>query len=525
MNNLGVLYRWMGNPDAESCFRQAWEIQRRALGDKHAAIADTLNNIAVLHDEMGDYLMARRFYKQAIATYRSTLGEKHPKYGLGLHNLAMLLHAMGDYGRAEPLYRQASEIWRVAFGQTHPNLAISLYNLARLCAATGREAEACEYFRQVAAMHDEAIREIFSFGSENERMAYLAIIRTILDGYLSLIVLHTPAVRQAVPDGLDAVLRRKGIGAEALAAQRDAVLGGRYLGLRSELQKLTALRRRIARKALDGPGREGQEGHRRLLAEWSAEKDQVEAALVRQIPEINLARKLRVADRHAIASALPAGAALVEFVHFDAFDFGAVPARGELQWKPARYLAFVLPSGEADAPRLVDLGEAEPIDRLVVRVRAAMAGGRDLTVKTAKASPGGGNDGSDLRARVFDPLVKVLGESTRLFLAPDGELARLPFESLPTVHGRRLIDDYLFSYVGTGRDLLRFGTPASAGAGEALVAADPDLTSEATAWQGALHRGPGVARATSREPGCTLVGSRARGERASRSLAFSGVRR
>ena len=41
---------------------------------------------------------------------------------------------------------------------------------------------------------------------------------------------------------------------------------------------------------------------------------------------------------------------------------------------------------------------------------------------------------------VFDPLAPALQGHTRLFLVPDGDLTRLPFEVLPLDQGRRLIE-------------------------------------------------------------------------------------
>ena len=98
----------------------------------------------------------------------------------------------------------------------------------------------------------------------------------------------------------------------------------------------------------------------------------LEAELARQIPEMNLERRLHAADRRAVALGLPEGVALVEFVRFDVFDFHAVPARGERRWNPARYLAFVLPAGEPDDVRMIDLGEAGPIDRMIADFRAGI---------------------------------------------------------------------------------------------------------------------------------------------------------
>ena len=87
---------------------------------------------------------------------------------------------------------------------------------------------------------------------------------------------------------LELVLRRKMIGAEALAAQRNAVLGGQYPELQPRLRQLTALRMQIAQKTFAGPGEEGAQAHRQPLAEWNAQRDRLEAELAREIPEMNL---------------------------------------------------------------------------------------------------------------------------------------------------------------------------------------------------------------------------------------------
>ena len=128
----------------------------------------------------------------------------------------------------------------------------------------------------------------------------------------------------------------------------------------------------IARKTLAGPGPEGIESHLQRSPSGNAQRERLEAELARQIPEMNLEQKLRAADRRAVALNLPEGVALVEFVRFPVFDFQAVPARGEPQWKPARYVAFVLPGGAPDDVQMIDLGEAEPIDRLIADFRAGI---------------------------------------------------------------------------------------------------------------------------------------------------------
>lgn len=243
------------------------------------------------------------------------------------------------------------------------------------------------------------------------------------------------------------------------------------------------MRKQIALKTLAGPGQESLDTHKKSIVNWNAQKEKLEADLVHQIPEMNMEQKLQNADRKTVAKALPMGTVLIEFVHFHIFNFNAVVAQGEQQWKPARYVAFVLPAGEPDKVKIIDLGEAENIENMINIFRASITGeaeGRHLVPAQFLQDKGSGktaymSDGNELRAAVFAPLIDSFDGHKRLFLAPHGDLSRLPFEALPTGDGRCLIDDYRISYINVGRDVLRFGAISIAQPNSPLVAADPDF--------------------------------------------------
>ena len=97
----------------------------------------SLNNLAVLYKEMGDYVRAEPLYKQASSIWRSTRGEQHPNYATSLNNLAALYQKMGDYARAERLFRQSTDIEKSVLGEQHPSYANSLSNLAAECLYSG----------------------------------------------------------------------------------------------------------------------------------------------------------------------------------------------------------------------------------------------------------------------------------------------------------------------------------------------------------------------------------------------------
>jgi CHAT domain-containing protein/tetratricopeptide (TPR) repeat protein len=483
LNNLGTVYTLMGNyAAAEPLLRLGLEVRRSVFGDEHPDVADSLNNLAYLYSSLGQYSAAEPLFRQCLDLHRRILGEEHPRSAAALSSLAAVIQLRGNYAEAEPLQRAALETSRKILAQNHPQVGRILSNLAVLCAATDREREAVSLLEQATSIEDQMMAQIFSIGSESQRMAYLRTLESSFGAFLSLIVRYFAAATVARGAAMDLVLRRKALGAEVLAVQRDAVLSGRYPALESKLRALRALRVQIGQKTLAGPGAEGPAVYRQRLTEWGVSRATLETELARRIPEMNLTLALGGADRRAVSQRLPPDSALVEFIRFDVFDFKAVPAQGQASWQPARYLAFVLRAGEPDDVHMVDLGDAERIDHLIAAFRATVTGERSsrgardiVPAETPSRIATPAVDGADLRAILFDPLVVELDERTRVILAPDGDLTRLPFEALPMSDGRRLIDAYELSYVSVGRDVLRFGVGSSVQPSDPLVAADPDF--------------------------------------------------
>ena len=285
---------------------------------------------------------------------------------------------------------------------------------------------------------------------------------------------------------LSFVLRRKGIASEAVAAQRTAILAGRYPSYRQQLEEIAALRGHVARRTLAGPQEgESETGYRQAVETLSRQIEELEAELARGIPELDVAKEIRASNVRAVSERIPTGGSLVEFIRIDRYDFAAVPSKGEMRWRSSGYLAFVLSSG--GLVQLVDLGGAREIDKLVKDFRDSVSGewedrgGRDMVKRGGEqAAPPKDISGIELRRAVFDKLTPVLGQAERLVLAPDGDLCRLPFETLPIDDGRRLIDLYQISYVGCGRDVLWFGRRTGRKPGEPLVIADPEFDLQET---------------------------------------------
>lgn len=502
LSNLAALSMSMSNyAQAEPILHKTLVLWQQALGKMHPEVATSMNNLATLYQELGDYTEAERYNQEALSIRQKSLGSTHPDVALSLHNLAALYSLMGQYTQAEPLYQQALALQQKALGEIHPDRAISLSNLACLYAATGRESVAFNTLKQAISIDDQMIGQVISISSEKQRLLYLKTQQKFVNTFLSLLLRYFSHSVEVIQTGLDLIIRRKAISAEVLSVQRDLVLGGRYPSLREQLRELTILRSQIVQRTLVGPGAESLTDHQRLLSDWIANKERLEAILAQQIPEMNLTQQLQSATRQTISNALPLGSVLVEFVRFHVFDFQAIPAHDEPRWKPAHYAAFLIATGKADSVQFIDLGPAEPIDHMISALREAITSDKDkpfiqqtthsalsarqqkkkprrqikVPVKPLPSSEAYENVGRRLREAIFDPLIKEFDGCTQLFLAPDGDLNRLPFEILPTQNGRHVIDEYRISYLNTGRDALRLDASSTGVATEALVIADPNF--------------------------------------------------
>ncbi len=514
LRNLAALYQSMGDTaQAEALFCRALEVRRATLGKSNPYLAENLNELALLYLAAGDCVKAEPLLRQAADLLRTARDKLDPRYGgeffkftsqylATLDSLAILYWSTGDAARAESLFREFLDIHRTTLSETRPEYTRCLNKLAVLCAASNRPAEAFALLRQAADIDDHLIGQVFSSASDRQRAANLLWPRTHLAVFLSLVASFLTEDAESVRATLKVVLRRKAVRAEADAVRRNAVLGGeapppglpsgrlkrwfgrktvlsgRYHHLRPQLQELNTLAAQIAQRTLAGPGPEGLQAHRHLLAQLEEQREELERELAKQIPEMNLERQMRAANCAAVMLALPPRSALVEFVWSCPFDFKAVPGRGGQEWQAPRYLAFVVSSGQSGSVRMVDLGEADPIDRLIAAFRGSITGEaelRDLSRATSRLSADADTPGVRLRAAVFDPLADNLGGCQRLFLAPDGDLNRLPFEALPLADGRYLLDAYRMSYLSVGRDILRFQTRIGRQPAEPMVAADPDF--------------------------------------------------
>ncbi|NEP09222.1 MAG: tetratricopeptide repeat protein [Symploca sp. SIO2C1] len=492
LNNIATLYASQRRySEAEQKSIEALSMRQRLLGNEHPSIATSLNNIATLYASQRRYSEAEQKSIEALSMQQNLLGNEHPDVAVSLNNLAAIYANQGRYLEAEERYSKALSMRQNLLGNEHPSLVTSLNNLAAVFATTGCSTKSLSNMLQANKIDDQIINDIFAFSSEGDRLAYLKTIRGNFHAFLSLVCKCFSNSPQAVQKALDVILKRKVLTASALAVQNEVLYSDRYPHLTEDFHKLRDLSEQIIYLTFSIPQTTDFTTYQQQLAQLQAEHNNLQKNLASQVPEIQLQEQLP--NRSDIASKLPAGSILVEFVRFDVFNFKAIPAKGEAQWQPARYLAFILPAGQPESVEMIDIGEAEYIDSLIREFRGLVSGTgtnpenqlgmfnkRNSKLIFREYHP---QAGSKLGQAIFDKLRPYIQEHQHLIIAPDGELNLVPFQILPSDDSgkKMLMDEFTISYLTVGRDILRQKVETKRTASlKALVLASPnfDLNAE-----------------------------------------------
>ena len=116
LNNLAILHRNLNQyPAAEKEYNEALEIRRKLAKDNPDAylpyVAGTLNNLALLHNDLNQFDAAEKEYKEAL-DIRRKLAKDNPDAYLGnvantLYNMALLM--MKDGQRKEEAKQACQE--------------------------------------------------------------------------------------------------------------------------------------------------------------------------------------------------------------------------------------------------------------------------------------------------------------------------------------------------------------------------------------------------------------------------------
>lgn len=535
---------------AEQLLKTAIEIKEEAERNSDQESLDatiSLQDLAGLYYERGEYARAEPLRKQIIAKFEKLAGPEHPDTAGAINNTARLYRAMGLYERAEPLQRRAGEILERAFPPEHPRVAHAASNLGELLLSVGKHAEARELFGRSASIRERVLGSAHPYTSiswqnlafaaagcgdwnaaldaadrgrrgvrryvarvlpsltDREQLQFLKIRDEVnLHGILSLGLVRANDA-EAAERSASWVANAKAVGQEATAEAIQIARQAREPAAHRAAAELQEIREEIAglRQAAEKSATDQSKARLEAL-----EQRERAAILALGISFDWLEREDPWVAIGAIRAALPATSVFVDIVRFRPRDFTLAAREGE-RFEPygaPRYVAWVVPPAGSGQIRVVDLGEAAAIDALIAeyRDRIEAAKGPDGTIQKqgeAAAQAELAVVAAPLAKRTIEPLLAVAKEELRkdpeeLVISPDGPLWLVPFAALVLADGRFAVEVVAIRHVTSGRDLVAkpaaAGGDASSRTGPPLIMAAPNFDSQSTgktSSQSAADRG------------------------------------
>ena len=438
--------------ESQLLLEEALAVYDKSLGRDHVDYANCLSRLGDIYVYEGDYLKAVARYRQAIDVLKKNLGPQHPDVGMALANMAEALGWQGADEEAEQAYLETLAIERATLGENHPQYVAALNSLGALYEKLGRREEAGRLLRESFAARERFLASQLVAYSEQQMTDYLAKMQGEYHMMLSL------EGSEARPEeSLGWTLARKARVFQTVCLQRrrreTARKNPQIARLSDLLQAQTTELNRLTMKPAGGPDAEHWRQERSRLA---AKVDSLSVQLKGLWTEAG-GDEAPQPTVESVRSKLPRNAALIEVVRYWPFDFHA-KTRAET-WGRLRYVVFVCP-GDLTRPVLkTDIGDAESLDSLAARMAQLMesvprelaAGAKEKDLDDEYRATA-----QQLGKLLFEPLADALGDAKLVYVAPDGPLHEIPWESLADAEGHYLAEQgYQFVYLTSGRDLLR----------------------------------------------------------------------
>lgn len=473
MGQLGFQFRQQG--DLEKA--EKWLAKSVALDEKRGSqFSGWLGTLSEIKRAQGKPKEALALIEKAQAQLAKIAPQSATAYNT---QIADLLRETGDFARAEKLMLAYAASLEKTYGKRHPIYGMAQLSLAYTYMASGKIAEAERLLTESLESAERELALVLKTGTESDHAVYFSRNNYQLDTAINFQLNYAPQSASASRLGLTTLLRRKGRVLDAAAANLATIRKGLSAADKKLLDDLASARAMLAKLTVAGPSATGGDDYAKEVARLESEIVKLELAVGKKSAAYRATAQ--TIDLRSVQKLIPKDARLVEIVNYQPGDPKA-PYQVNPVLKPRRYAAYVV--GAKGDPTLIELGDAAAIDTAIEKFRKAVSDPANKQVTDL---------GKALYKLTMAKLAPALGTSKEILIAPDGALNVVPFSALVDDAGDFLIKSYTFTYLTSGRDLLRLSVRTKAQGG-GVVFADPsfDATGPAPAKQPDAPAGAGT---------------------------------
>jgi CHAT domain-containing protein len=464
LGQLGYNYRQIDDlANAEKVFKRVIAIDEKSRG------------YSGYEGVLAEIVRANGHPKQALDLYEKAeqqMAKISPLSGRAYDTtIADVLRELGEYKRAEKLLLDYRVYAEKTYGKRHPMYGMLEHSLASLYMASGETAKAEQTLASSLEIAEKELVNVLRTGTESDHAIYFSKNNYQLDLAVNFGLTYAPKSTIAARLGMTTLLRRKGRVLDAAAASMATIRSKLSPADKKLLDDLASARAQLAKLTVAGPAATGPDDYAKSIVTLEDQIQKLEIEVGKKSAAYR-ATSMPI-ELAPIQKLMPKDAKLVELVNFQPYDPKS-PYRINPILPPRRYAAYVL-AGKGD-PALIDLGPASVIDEAVEKFRKAVSNPKNTKV---------GDLGNALYKLTIGKLAPALGTTTDVLLAPDGTLNVVPFSALVDDNGKLLLDTFTFTYLTSGRDLLRLAIKSKAQGG-GVIFADPafDATQAAPGAEG-----------------------------------------
>lgn len=152
-NELGLIADEMGDYMlALDYYQKSIELRQKCLPPNHRLLGVAYNNMGEVQRELGEYFSALTSHKKTLSIKQKTLPPNHLSFATTYNNLGLTNESLGDYSTALDFYQKAIAIKRKSLAPTHTDLAVTYNNMGELHREMGNYPTALTFFEKVLAI-------------------------------------------------------------------------------------------------------------------------------------------------------------------------------------------------------------------------------------------------------------------------------------------------------------------------------------------------------------------------------------
>jgi tetratricopeptide (TPR) repeat protein len=142
---------------ALDCYEKALVIKMEMLGPDHLSTAMTINNIAMVYKNKGDFTRAIEYFTRALTIKRKSLGDLNPETAAAVCNVGDMHRLDGDLPKALQYYLWALDIRKETLGERDRITIDTMYNLAILYKRAEMYADSARFFERSSQLLAEVL--------------------------------------------------------------------------------------------------------------------------------------------------------------------------------------------------------------------------------------------------------------------------------------------------------------------------------------------------------------------------------